>query len=99
MAKQSSNETFNYMKSKGEFFLFVIQPIFSSGVATLMLVGFKFLFLWFDYGLSIAKIIFLQGIISGWSVFLLLFAGMSIILAITNGIRWIYYKKKSIPNE
>lgn len=99
MSKQSSIETYNDMKLKGRFHLLVIQPILSSGVSIIILLGFKFLFLWFDYGLSIAKTIFLQGITSGWSVFLLLFAGMCIILAIVNGLRWIYYKKKSIPNE
>jgi len=95
MGKQSRNETDDYMKTNGKVYIFVIQPLLFSGVTTIIIVGFQYLFLRLDYGKSFAKELFMKGIKSGWYVILLVFIAMGIVHAIINGIRWIYHKKKS----
>lgn len=95
MGKQSRNETDDYMKTNGKVYIFVIQPLLFSGVTTIIIVGFQYLFLRLDYGKSFAKELFMKGIISGWYVILLIFIAMCIVHAIINGMRWIYHKKKS----
>lgn len=96
MRKQSSKETFNYMKKRGKIYIFVSQPMLFSGVPTTILVGFQFLFLWYDYGQNLAIKIIADGLLSGWRVILFFFIGLYIILAILNGARWLYYKSKSM---
>lgn len=92
--KQNSNKTFNYMKSKGRFYILVTQPILFSGITTIIIIVFNFFYLLLDHGLNLATKYFLQGIVSGWSVILFVFAGMCLILASVNGIMWLYYSKK-----
>jgi len=99
MGKQSSNETYNYMKSKGKVYIFVIHPLLYSGVTTIIIVGFQYLFLRLDYGKSFAKELFMKGITSGWHIILFVFIGMCIVQAIINGMRWTYHKKKSTSNH
>lgn len=91
----TGNNTFNHMKSKGRTYSFVIQPMLTSGVSTIFVVGAQYLFMWFDYGQLFANELFVKGIKSGWYVILSLFIVMYTALAIINVIRWEYHKRKS----
>ncbi|WP_026675095.1 hypothetical protein [Alkalihalobacterium bogoriense] len=90
----SRKETWQFMKAKGKAYNLIIQPLFFSGITTITMIIINFLFLWYDFGLSKANDLFVNGILSGWFLLLFLFLGMYIILALLNGIRWIYYKNK-----
>lgn len=87
------NKRYNYMKSKGKTFLFVIQPLLASGGASLTFLGLQYLFMWFDHK-QFANELFVNTATSRWYLIVLLFIFIYIVVAITNVISWEYYKRK-----
>jgi len=86
---------FNDMKSKGRTHQFVIQPMLYAGIFIIMIIGFQYLFMRINYGPVLANELFVKGIKSGWYVILFVFIGIYLVYAISNVIRWEYYKRKS----